>query len=341
MPKSKPRRYMVLQDEESRRKMLKSSDNEFGHTPLHFACFNGNYSRIESILSQKPNLNIKNLRGFTPLMEFVNRPPENEVILTKLLEAGANPNIPDKEGNSPLHTLAFTMKTNKTKIFASILVKYKANVNSQNNYKHTALHWAIFRGNEYLVEGLLQCGASINIPNASGGTPMDAAFENRFRNPKIFTLLSEQLIVQYCCGFSVNLDYLEEVCRDEIISDFKKGCEEEIRQLKVTLAGDSTVTYYDLLVCSTPVVARYLSNTSILASLSEFDFKQSRFGYILKIKFKTASQHLHGIKIGIAAAAKIFPFLPHICIEKLIEYFNIDDCINLDKACSFRTQILE
>ncbi|KAK9877648.1 hypothetical protein WA026_019318 [Henosepilachna vigintioctopunctata] len=336
---------VYLHLEETCRKMIRGSaspntTNVWGDTPLHLACSIANYMCIEIILRLKPNLNIQNQIMCTPLNVFISKPPKNEVILKKLLEAGANPNIPDGDGYSPLHNLASQIETKKTKIFARLLVEYKANVNSQNNYKDTPLHIAIYEGKESLVEVLLESGASIDIPDVSGRTPMDKALLDRFRYPRILARLSIHLIILYCCGFSVNLEHLEEVCKNSRFSNFKRRCEEEIRKLKVTIVGNSTVTYHDILVSPIPVVSRYLFNTSILASFAEFDIGQSIFGPILKKKLEAASKHHQGLKKGIAAAEKIFPFLPYLCIDKLIEYLDIDDCNNLDEACSFRTQIL-
>ncbi|KAK9888994.1 hypothetical protein WA026_004278 [Henosepilachna vigintioctopunctata] len=96
-------------------------------------------------------------------------------------------------------------------MFARILVEYKANVDSQNNNKDTPLHIAVYEGKEYLVEVLLKSGASINIPDLSRRTAIDKALLGRFRYPRILARLSTHFIMQYCCGFSVNLEHLEEV----------------------------------------------------------------------------------------------------------------------------------
>ncbi|KAK9877752.1 hypothetical protein WA026_019432 [Henosepilachna vigintioctopunctata] len=180
------------------------------------------------------------------------------------IETGADPNIPNENGNSPLHTSALQIETNKTQIFARILVEYEVNVDPQNNNKETPLHIAVYEGKEYLVEVLLESGASINIPDLSERTAMDKAL-------------------------LVNLEQLEEVCENERFSKFKKSCEDEIQKLKATLVGDSAITFYDIFLSSTPLVARYLFNTSILASLSEFNIGQSISGSILMKKLEIAS----------------------------------------------------
>ncbi|KAK9877678.1 hypothetical protein WA026_019352 [Henosepilachna vigintioctopunctata] len=75
-----------------------------------------------------------------------------------------------------------------------------------------------------MVEVLLESGASINIPDVSGRTPMDKALFDRFRYPRILARLFTHAIILYCCGFSVNLGHLSEVCRNETFSNFKKSC---------------------------------------------------------------------------------------------------------------------
>ncbi|KAK9877705.1 hypothetical protein WA026_019385 [Henosepilachna vigintioctopunctata] len=311
----------------------------WGDTPLHIACSEANSRCIEGILDLKPNTNIQNQMLYTPLNVFIDRPPQNESILRKLLDAGANPNIAEADGYSPLHTLALQPETGKTRIFARLLVEYKANVNSTNNFKETPLYMAIEEGNEGLVDILLESGASIDVPDVSGRTPMDIALAKRSRHPRVFETMSKHLILRYYCGFPVNLAHLEEVFSSETSRTFKKKCEEEIQQLRSTLVGDSTLTFYDVLVSSTHAVARFLFNVNVLVSLQAFDGRKSVLGPVLNKKFNEALERFHVLQIGIVAARKIFPFLPDICIYKLVEYLDIDDFINLHECFSSRSQI--
>ncbi|KAK9892055.1 hypothetical protein WA026_018254 [Henosepilachna vigintioctopunctata] len=320
---------------------LSLSRKYMGGTPLHLACSQANISCIEGILALKPNMNMQNQMLFTPLNLFLSRiPPQNEAILRKLLEAGANPDIPDADGYSPLHTLAIQIETDKTRIFARILVKHKANVNSTNNFKETPLHIAIYEGNESMVDILLESGASINFPDMFGTTPMDIAVAKKSRFPRVFETISKHLILRFNCGFSVNLSHVKEVLNSETCRTFNKRCEEEIQQLESTLAGDSIVTFYDILVSSTHEVARFLFNINIFVSLQEFDKGESIFGPLLMKKFNEALERFQGLQIGIVAARKIFPFLPDICIDKLVEYLDVDDFFNLHECFSSRSEML-
>ncbi|KAK9870238.1 hypothetical protein WA026_006323 [Henosepilachna vigintioctopunctata] len=128
----------------------------WGDTPLHFACMNGHYNCIEAILHFKPKMNIQNDMLHTPLYMFISRPPQNEYILDKLLDAGANPDISEENGYSTLHALAIQSATVKTKTFARLLVEYKANVDSENKFKETPLHFAVSEGKIDLVEILVK-----------------------------------------------------------------------------------------------------------------------------------------------------------------------------------------
>ncbi|KAK9870234.1 hypothetical protein WA026_006319 [Henosepilachna vigintioctopunctata] len=204
-------------------------------------------------------------------------------------------------------------------------------INNIDESNWSSLHYSAYLGMEETCFKLLKSGADLNLSNDWGDTPLHLACR------MVFECFAKHLIVQHCCGLSVNLEHLEEVCNSEIYLNFKKTCEEEIQLLKRTFAGESTVTYYDILVSSTHTVARYLFNSDILAALREFDMGSSIFGSLLLKKNKAALKRYYGIKLGIVATRKIFPFLPNLCIDKLMEYLDIDDLNNFDMACSFRT----
>jgi len=49
------------------------------------------------------------------------------------------------------------------------------NINFQNAYGLTPLHWAVVRGDRNMVQMLLDCGADWNIPNVNGQTAENIA----------------------------------------------------------------------------------------------------------------------------------------------------------------------
>ncbi|KAK9891329.1 hypothetical protein WA026_014572 [Henosepilachna vigintioctopunctata] len=119
---------------------------------------------------------------------YFNSTPEIKHILKKLLDAGVNPDIPDKDGYAPLHTLTFQDETDKTEIFARLLLKYRANIHSQSNLNETPLHLAIYRGRKSLVKVLLDSGASFTAFDVHGRTPIDISLEIKNQYPTIYHL---------------------------------------------------------------------------------------------------------------------------------------------------------
>ncbi|KAK9891330.1 hypothetical protein WA026_014573 [Henosepilachna vigintioctopunctata] len=309
-----------------------NTTNEFGETPLHLACMTANYRCIETLLDFEPKMNIQSDLLHTPLNLYLSRTPENEDILKKLLNAGANPDIPDKDGYSPLHTLAFQDESDKTELFARLLLKYRANIHSESNLNETPLHLAISRGRKSLVKVLLDSGASFTAFDVHGRTPIDISLEIQNEYPTVYHIVAKHVIIQYCLGFRMNLQLLEKLCNWEIHRNFKRICEEELQKLKSTFAGESTVSFYDILVLPTHTVAKYFSNANIVVSFRKFYMEESIFGPILLKKYEEAMERNYGIKLGILATKELLPSLPDLCVDKLLEYLDIEDFNNLYKA---------
>lgn len=74
-----------------------------GKTPIHAAVRNpASASVLEAILAQKPNINAAGFSGETSLLEAVRRTDSLGFVMP-LLNAGADPNIPDNKGEIPLN----------------------------------------------------------------------------------------------------------------------------------------------------------------------------------------------------------------------------------------------
>ena len=78
-----------------------------------------------------------------------------------LLKQGADPNIPNNLGETPLHQAA----DNSQYAMAELLLKYKANPNYQQNDGDSPLHHAAFRGDLQMVSDLLRQGGDPNLSN--------------------------------------------------------------------------------------------------------------------------------------------------------------------------------
>ena len=102
--------------------------NNRGENALTLACMQENYAICERLLIAKGDVNYKDMNGRTPLLKAAQY-NSNSKILELLLKYGANPEIADSDGNTPLHFSAIR----GTKDVAIFLIKLGANPYARNN----------------------------------------------------------------------------------------------------------------------------------------------------------------------------------------------------------------
>eukprot|EP01097_Dermamoeba_algensis_P003859 TRINITY_DN2614_c0_g1_i2.p1 TRINITY_DN2614_c0_g1~~TRINITY_DN2614_c0_g1_i2.p1 ORF type:complete len:694 (-),score=137.63 TRINITY_DN2614_c0_g1_i2:185-2266(-) len=85
-----------------------------------------------------------------------------------LLQRGADPNLPDIGGNTPLMTASQMGFID----IARILVASHSDLHSKSSNKWTAIHLAAENGHSSIVEMLLKAGAAIDDPGFAGQTPI-------------------------------------------------------------------------------------------------------------------------------------------------------------------------
>ena len=208
-------------------KLLASSPESFhikdndGCTPLHYACKNSHVKCVREFLVQPPDvisdlMEVANNDGTTPLSV---RTGSGGTILhvacekgdinlaKKLLEAGADPNVTDEFGFTPL--MRAVVSTNKsgitTNVVSSIitaLCNSKCNVNapfvpskpSDSNVHYcegsTALHMAsdVLKSIHLCVQALVNNGAAVDARDVHGRSPLHIASIRR--NHRLIKLLA-------------------------------------------------------------------------------------------------------------------------------------------------------
>jgi serine/threonine protein kinase len=109
---------------------------------------------------------------------------QNLKLLKQLLEAGANPNAVNADGDTPLNH--WSIVYNSDLEVGRLLLKAGANINLADKDGRTALHTAVIGKNSPLIQLLISYGANPDLPDKDGKTAISltandprAKFKNR------------------------------------------------------------------------------------------------------------------------------------------------------------------
>ncbi|XP_046331464.2 uncharacterized protein LOC124114767 [Haliotis rufescens] len=137
---------------------------------VYIACDLGTLSIIKMLFEKGATVNMVSSKGDTPLLSSCGGNPK---VILFLLEKGASVNqLSNCTGNTPLHAAAAGRGSTEC---VDVLLKAGANVNVQNNTGDTPLHTAVIRGSTECVDLLLMAGANVNVQNDSGESPLHKA----------------------------------------------------------------------------------------------------------------------------------------------------------------------
>jgi len=155
--------------------------NWFGASLLHFA----SHSPVctEALLVRGANPNIQDSIGRTPLMLAT-----TEVMVRMLLDHRADCNVQAEDGGTALLEMSRPGRTE----FISLLLAAKADPNLQNNKGETSLLRLIDLGQEAEILRLLNRGADVTLADVTGRSPIDAALSHKDR-PSIIHLVRRWL----------------------------------------------------------------------------------------------------------------------------------------------------
>ena len=97
----------------------------------------------------------------------------------QLLEAGSDVNRPDFKGNAILHHVAYRNADDDARDLARLLIRYGADPNLPGNQGRTALWWAVHRGKSKLTGFLKSAGGDFYRQDIYGQSPADMADRRR------------------------------------------------------------------------------------------------------------------------------------------------------------------
>lgn len=176
-----------------------------GFAALHFAAFNGDVAMMEMLFALKPDLNIENYDGNTPLtMAAKGRQPNS---IRMLVEAGADLHHKTKSGATSLHyaasmedpsivellislgaklettptdcgtVLHWAAHTNDSAVAGTLIYKYNFPVDAVDSHGGSPLFIACHGKNSEMVLFLLTAGANPNLAAKDGSTPLHTSVQ--------------------------------------------------------------------------------------------------------------------------------------------------------------------
>ncbi|NWI08628.1 ZDH13 Palmitoyltransferase, partial [Crypturellus soui] len=151
---------------------------DLNSTPLHWAIRQGHLPMVILLLKCGADASLIDGEGFSSIhlaVLFQHMP-----VIAYLISKGQSIDTTDFNGQTPLMISAQKAIGPEPTRF---LLKFNPSLNAVDNVqKNTALHWAVTAGNISAVDLLLEAGASMDIKNVKGETPLDLAREaqNRF-----------------------------------------------------------------------------------------------------------------------------------------------------------------
>lgn len=150
---------------------INGQENALGVTPLHCAVYQGNDEMVEFLLECGANGNATTTDGQTPLHIAAQR--GHRKCMKLLFARRVDLHIVDHSGAPSLHAAVGTATDEST---VPLLVKHKMNLNFQNPVTgNTALHLAVASRRPRIILFLLEKGASIDVANDEGFTPLQMA----------------------------------------------------------------------------------------------------------------------------------------------------------------------
>ncbi|KYQ93392.1 hypothetical protein DLAC_06073 [Tieghemostelium lacteum] len=132
--------------------------DKHGNTPLHYACMLNNTTVIRQLLaaSCKNSINIQNNQGQSPLHLLISS--GNEPLVRLFIQLGANVDMEDLDGMSPLH---YACATIGGRDMVDCLLKSGSSVFAVDNEGDTPLHYAVREDNLPVIQLLLSHSQSL------------------------------------------------------------------------------------------------------------------------------------------------------------------------------------
>uniref|UniRef100_UPI00398E41A8 2-5A-dependent ribonuclease-like isoform X3 n=1 Tax=Pristiophorus japonicus TaxID=55135 RepID=UPI00398E41A8 len=149
--------------------------DNLGRTALIHALQKDSQAIVETLLYHEADVNSINKNQSTPLSTALTKSPLNIHVVEMLMKRGANLNVPDNDGKTPL--ILAVEKKNK-EVVKLLLEGASVEINAQDKSGRTALLAAVESKNALLTEMLCKKGADVYCEDNRGNTPLLVARRN-------------------------------------------------------------------------------------------------------------------------------------------------------------------
>ena len=176
--------------------------NKLGGNPkrtlLHgLAMYNKSIKMIEVVLNAGAEVNIIDDYGCTPLHYAACGNDEGPELIRLLISKKADINIKNNNKHTPIHCAA--MRNLNENVMKALVNAPEANVDMEDEKKCTPLHLAVIKNrvrNSYgvreVVKALLDAGADVKAKTKNGNTPLSFARRHK-HNDEVIRVLEEAL----------------------------------------------------------------------------------------------------------------------------------------------------
>ena len=147
---------------------LDMADTQTRSTPLHLAAQTNKLHVAERLLDERVDPNVEDKDGNTPLH---NAAMQSGEMTLNLLYGGASPHSRNDKGMTPLHFAAMGNRPDAV----HHLIDRGADPDSRNMNNQTPLHLSAYCGSHEATDRLIRCGADVNARDENGMTPLHNA----------------------------------------------------------------------------------------------------------------------------------------------------------------------
>ena len=133
---------------------------------------------IEMFVANGAEINAMDKNMLTPL-HYILRYKEKPKTLQAILSNGADINVRTKTGETGLHRATLYVNLLEIVLDHATSSGIKIDFNARDNFGSTALHWSVYYFEPKAVDLLLEHGASTNIQDCHGRTPVQYAIDSK------------------------------------------------------------------------------------------------------------------------------------------------------------------